>query len=199
MRFSRFTMSLVAGAFAASALGIMTPALAQAPASAPPAAGSLQTPIQDDNYKLGPGDKLRVTTYGEPDLTGEFFVGDAGDVSLPLVGVVHAGGKSIGALTAEFTKKLANGYLKDPRVSIEVLTYRPYYILGEVNKPGEFPYSSGLTIMNAAATAGGFTYRANQGRVMIKHVGEDSEHSVQLRSGTMIQPGDTIRVLERFF
>jgi len=183
-------------------LGAIVPGAAsgrEPPAPAVRAGEHVQTAIQDENYKLGPGDKLRVTTYGEPDLTGEFFVGDSGDVSLPLIGTIHAGGTSIRALITEVTQRLAAGYLKDPRVSIEVLTYRPFYILGEVNKPGEYPYSSGLTIMDAAATAGGFTYRANQGRVMVKHANESQEHSVPLRSGTEVQAGDTIRVLERYF
>jgi protein involved in polysaccharide export with SLBB domain len=164
-----------------------------------PNSPAIDAPLQDQNYKLGPGDKLRVTTFGEPDLTGEFFVGDQGNVSLPLIGSVHAQGETVAAFIQNVTQMLSHGYLKDPRVSVEILTYRPYYILGEVNKPGEYPYSSDMTVMKAAATAGGFTYRANQRRVMIKHAFELKEHSIRLEGDTPVQPGDTVRILERYF
>jgi polysaccharide export outer membrane protein len=94
---------------------------------------------------------------------------------------------------------LANGYLRDPKVSAEVLNYRPFYILGEVNKPGDYPYTSGLSVMNAIAKAGGFTYRANTKKVFIRRSNEDKENVHVLNGDLMIQPGDTVRVVERFF
>jgi protein involved in polysaccharide export with SLBB domain len=155
--------------------------------------------IQDAGYMLGSGDKIRVITFGEDSLTGEFFVGSQGQVSLPLIGDVKAGGLTIAQFTEEVTKALANGFLKEPRVSVEVLDYRPFYILGEVNKPGEYPFINGLTVMNAVATAGGFTYRANTHNVFIKGGAGSAERKIHLLSNTPVHPGDTIRIGERFF
>jgi protein involved in polysaccharide export with SLBB domain len=151
------------------------------------------------DYRLGSGDKIRVITFGEEALTGEFFVGGSGKVSLPLIGEVQATGMSIPEFQKEVETALKNGYLKEPRVSVEVLNYRPFYILGEVTKPGEYPYTNGLTVQNAVATANGFTYRANTKKVFIKRAGENAEHEYPLTSISQVAPGDTIRIAERFF
>jgi len=150
-------------------------------------------------YQLGAGDKLRVTTFGEPTLTGEFTVGGNGVVSLPLVGDVSAQGVTVSEFRDRFVTALKDGYLVDPRVSVEVLTYRPFYVLGEVNRPGEYPYTNSLTVQNAVATAGGFTYRANTRRVFIKHQNETTEREYPLTVGATVAPGDTVRIGERFF
>lgn len=150
-------------------------------------------------YRLGPGDKIRLITYGEDSLTGEFAVSGAGAVSLPLIGDMKAAGLTTSELEDEIATALRGNYIKDPRVSVEVLNFRPFYILGEVNKPGEYPFEDGLTVMNAVATANGFTYRANSHRVMIKHAGETDEKEYPLTSSLAVAPGDTIRVKERFF
>jgi polysaccharide export outer membrane protein len=152
-----------------------------------------------DDYRLGAGDKIRVIVFGEEALTGEFFVGGSGKVSLPLIGEVQAAGLTIKEFQAEVTTSLQEGYLKDPKVSAEVLTYRPFYILGEVNKPGEYPYTNGLTVLNAVATANGFTYRANTKKVFVRHARDTSEHEYPLTTSTAVAPGDTIRIAERFF
>jgi polysaccharide export outer membrane protein len=150
-------------------------------------------------YRLGADDKIRVITFGEDSLSGEFLIGGAGKVSLPLVGEVQAAGMTIPEFQKEVETALLNGYLKDPHVSVEVLTYRPFYILGEVQKPGEYPYSNGLTVLNAVATANGFTYRANTKKVFIKRADSKSEEAFPLTSTTPVAPGDTIRIGERFF
>jgi protein involved in polysaccharide export with SLBB domain len=150
-------------------------------------------------YRLGPADKLRIITYNEPSLTGEFVVGGGGGVALPLAGEVAAAGLTTGELARAIEAALRNGYLTDPKVSVEVLTYRPFYILGEVNKPGEYPFVNGLTVLNAVATAQGFSYRANTRRVRIKHADEAAEHDFDLTASTPVEPGDTIRIKERFF
>lgn len=150
-------------------------------------------------YHLGAGDKIRVITFGEDALTGEFFVSGAGKVSMPLIGEVNAAGLSIPQFQKEVEDALKDGYLKEPRVSVEVLTYRPFYILGEVTKPGEYPYTNGLTVLNAVATANGFTYRANTKRVFIKRADSTEEQEFPLTSTTPVAPGDTIRIAERFF
>jgi protein involved in polysaccharide export with SLBB domain len=151
------------------------------------------------DYRLGAGDKIRVITFGEEALTGEFFVGGSGKVSLPLIGEVQATGKSIPEFHREVETALKNGYLREPRVSVEVLNYGPFYVLGEVTKPGEYPYTNGLTVQNAVATANGFAYRANTTRVFIKRADVTEEREYPLTSNTQVAPGDTIRIAERFF
>jgi polysaccharide export outer membrane protein len=108
-------------------------------------------------YHLGAGDKLRVIVFGEDSLSGEFVVSSAGKVELPLIGAVDVSGLTIAQFQAAVEKALRDGYLKDPRVSAEVENYRPFFILGEVQKPGQYPYTASLTVMNAVATAQGFT------------------------------------------
>lgn len=167
-----------------------------APTAAPAPAA---TPAQSMDYLLGPADKVRVTVYGEPSLSGEFFVTGSGLMSLPLIGEIKAGGMTVGQFQQAVQNALSDGYLKDPRVSAEVLTFRPFYILGEVEKPGTYPYTSGLTVLNAVATAGGFTYRADKKNVWIKHNGETTENKSELTPSIVVAPGDTIRIGERFF
>lgn len=137
--------------------------------------------------------------FGEPELTGEFEVSGSGVLSLPLIGEIQAIGLSTTQLQNSVAAVLRQGYLNDPRVSVEVLNYRPYYILGEVTRAGEYPYSSGLTVMNAVAKANGFTYRADTRSVYIKRAGENVERKVSLTAATAVQPGDTVRIGERLF
>jgi polysaccharide export outer membrane protein len=172
------------------------PALSETPASPAPAPAAAET---DPSYQLGTGDKLRITVFGEEALTGEFAVGDRGTVSFPLIGEVPAAKHSVAEFKSSLTAALKDGYLLDPRVAVEVLTYRPYYVLGEVGKPGEYPYTSGLTVLNAVAAASGFTYRANTKRVFIKHAGAAAEEKLPLTATQMVAPGDTIRIGERYF
>lgn len=151
------------------------------------------------DYRLGSGDELRLIVYGEEALSGQFVVDGTGYVSLPLVGEIEASGKTVREFQRSVEASLKQGYLNDPRVSAEVLNFRPFYILGEVSRPGEYPYSDGLTVLNAVATAGGFTYRANTKTVMIKRTGSNSEEQYPLTVSTPVQPGDTIRIAERLF
>jgi polysaccharide export outer membrane protein len=167
-----------------------------AAAVAEPTAAAVE---QNVEYRLGPTDKVRVMVYGEEQLTGEFFVGSNGSISFPLIGEVKAQGLTPRQLQGALETRLGQGYLRSPKVAVEVLTYRPFYILGEVNKPGEYPYSSGLTVLKAVATASGFTYRANQRKVYVRHAGETAEQKMPLTGSTAVQPGDTIRISERYF
>jgi protein involved in polysaccharide export with SLBB domain len=151
-------------------------------------------------YKLGPGDKIRITVFGEDALSGEFIVANNGAVAVPLIGEVKAGGMSPSAFQAVLQERLtASGMVKSPRVSADVVAYRPYYILGEVTKPGQYPYAVGLTVTKAVATAGGFTYRANSKQVYVTREGTSQEVPLSLTAASWIGPGDTIRVGERFF
>lgn len=191
------TMSRLLGVVAVGALvfGIAAQASAQAPKGAEAAPAERVIP----EYRLGAGDKVRVIVFGEEALTGEFFVSGSGKVSFPLIGEIPASGSTIQEFQGAIAAKLSDGYLKEPRVSAEVLNYRPFYILGEVNKPGEYPYTNSLTVMNAVATAQGFTYRADTKKVYVKRATDASEQSYPLTSTTPVAPGDTIRIGERFF
>ena len=150
-------------------------------------------------YRFGIADQLRVTIFGEPELSGEFVIDGEGRVSMPLIGEVQALGQTLRSFQADVQARYANGYLREPSLSVEVLNFRPFYILGEVNRPGEYPYGNGLTVLNAIATAEGYTYRANKRVVLIKSADEAEERRVDLTPTLRIYPGDTIRVLERLF
>ena len=153
---------------------------------------------QPVEYRLGPGDELRITVFNEPDLTGVFLVGSQGTIAYPLVGEVRAGGLTIPEFTNALRVALLE-YIRQPNVSVAVNNYRPFFILGEVQRPGTYPYSASLTVLNAVATAGGFTYRANRSRVFIRHANEHEERSYPLTIATPVLPGDTVRIGERLF
>lgn len=153
----------------------------------------------DEHYVLGSGDKVKITVYGEDDLGGEFAIDGSGHIQLPLIGQVKAAGMSLHQFAASVTLALQNGYLKDPKVNAQVVNYRPFYILGEVNKPGEYPYENGLTILRAIALAGGYTYRANDDKVYVRRVNDSEENSMPADSRTRIYPGDIVRIPERIF
>ena len=151
------------------------------------------------DYRLGASDQIRITVFGEPELSGEYLLDGSGTVSLPLIGEVTALNLTIREFETAIADGYSNGYLRDPRVNAEVMNYRPFYILGEVRTPGEYPYSSSLTVLNAVATAGGFTYRANDDVILIRGADDTEEYRVRLDPNTPILPGDTIRVMEKFF
>lgn len=155
--------------------------------------------IGETSYALGVGDQLRVVIFGEEDLSGEYMVDSSGSVSMPLVGEVRARGLTVREFRSELESILRNGYLNDPRVSAEVVNFRPFFIMGEVESSGEYPYSDGLTVINAVARAGGFTYRANTRVAFIKRAGAAEEVAVPLTATLRVMPGDTIRIGERFF
>jgi polysaccharide export outer membrane protein len=155
---------------------------------------------QDESYKLGSGDKLKLVVYGENDLGGEYLVDGAGQVQLPLLGQIPAAGMSVHDFEAAVGSKfVSEGYLKDPRVSVEVENYRPFYIIGEVKSPGQYPYVNGMNALNAVALAGGYTYRADDKDVYIRRNGSSKEQEAPADQTTKINPGDIIRVDERIF
>lgn len=150
-------------------------------------------------YELGSGDQIRVVVYGEEDLSGEFELDGEGVVSLPLIGAVNVGGQNLTGAARLIEEKLADGYLINPRVSIEVMNYRPFYILGEVKDPGSYPFVNGMTVLNAVALASGFTYRAAKSKVEITRRVDGAEQIFRAEDTTLVLPGDIIRVPERFF
>jgi len=150
-------------------------------------------------YRLDAGDKLRVIVFGEMDLGGEYEVDGSGYVRLPLIGQLRAGGLAVNEFENSMKAELEKGYLKNARVSVEVINYRPFYILGQVNKPGEYPYVNGMSVLNAVALAGGYTYRANESNVYIRSRDSEEERLTPANQMTRVQPGDIITVRERFF
>jgi protein involved in polysaccharide export with SLBB domain len=196
MRWFDFAARCLALALLLGSLGTGGAALAQGtPAAPPPPAAAAANPV----YKLGTGDKVRIIVFGETNLGGEYVVDGSGFIRLPLVGQLKAIGLTVGEFEQEMITLLKDGYLIDPRVSVEVTNYRPFYIMGEVNKPGEYPYVSDMSVLNAVALAGGYTYRANQSSVYIRRNGDATEQSMPADQNSKINPGDIIRVRERFF
>jgi protein involved in polysaccharide export with SLBB domain len=174
-------------------------AMAAAPAETTAAGPTTGRSAGLDDYRLDSGDALKITVYNEPTLSGPFMVDGQGDISMPLIGEVTAKNLTVRELQRAIEAKLRDGFVREPQVSAEVVNYRPYYILGEINQPGEFPYISGLTVMNAIASAGDFTYRADKRRIFIKRVGNPNEEEIELTPSTPVRPGDTIRIRERLF
>jgi protein involved in polysaccharide export with SLBB domain len=150
-------------------------------------------------YRLGPGDKVSLVVYGEPDLSRTYEVGSDGNIEVPFIGLTKAAGLSIDELSSMVRMQLGNGYLRNPAVAGGIVAYRPFYIHGEVNRPGEYSYRAGLTLDGAVALAGGYTYRARRGYVFIQAEGEPSERRVEHAPRLVLKPGDTIRIAERFF
>jgi polysaccharide export outer membrane protein len=184
--------------FAASAATAVAPEIGLRPEAGETVVVEAQRSNSND-YKLGAGDKIRVTVYGEEDLSGEFQVDGTGYLRLPLIGEVHAGGRTAFQLEGEVESALENGYLKNPRVSIEVTTYRPFYIIGQVNRPGQYPYTSNMSALDAVGIAGGFTEHAVESTLYIRHEGEAKEHEVAADETVKIRPGDVIRVDQTAF
>ena len=153
--------------------------------------------ISREGGLLGAGDEIRVTVFGEEDLSGAFKVSANGWISLPLIGGVVAAGRSAEQLELSIVKALLDGHLKNPRVGVEVLTFQPIFVMGEVNNPGSYPYSAGLTVLKTIALAGGFTYRAKKNVLFLTRESEQGEQKVGLNKHVL--PGDTIRVKERWF
>jgi polysaccharide biosynthesis/export protein len=166
-----------------------------------PGRGLPELPLSSGHeYHLGAGDIVRVITYGEDPLTGEFRVSEQGSVALPLAGPVKAAGRTPRELEIAIAATLKKGdMLKKASVSVEVATYRPIYVLGEVNKPGQYPYQPGMTVVSAAAVAGGFTYRAVEGYASVLRTTDGDSLEGKASRQASVQPGDVITVFERRF
>ena len=153
----------------------------------------------DGAYILGPGDRLRLKAYSDDQLSGEYEVNSGGFVSIPLVGEVRAAGMSTSALEKQIVAKMKGKIAQDPQISIEIASYAPFYVYGEVKKAGEYPCRPGLTLADAVALAGGLTYRANEDRIFVRHRGTPAEEAIPVGAPVRVFPGDTIRVAERMF
>lgn len=153
-----------------------------------------------DANGIQPGDQVKITLANDKDLTGTYTVSDAGIVTMPLLGPIRiAGYPPVQAADAIASALVSGGLFRNPTVTVEVLTLRPFYILGEVNKPGQYAYTPGISLFGAVATAGGYTYRANTGRVFIRKPNETAEREFELNADIAVMPGDVIRIPERYF
>ena len=175
------------------------PAAASTPydayAAAPPSA-----PVRHDaGYRLDAGDKLRVVVYGQEGLTNTYTIDASGSITMPLIGQVPARGRSPASLAAEITAKLRNGYIREPSVAVEIDSYRPFFILGEVQAPGQYPYVPNMTVESAIAIAGGFSPRARRDIVTLTHTDSSGVARYEVPLGTAMGPGDTVQVKERWF
>jgi polysaccharide biosynthesis/export protein len=169
-------------------------------ATATPVAYAAPLPAPHDApYHLDAGDKLRVVVYGQEGLTNTYAIDAGGAITMPLIGAVAARGKTPAGLAADISAKLRNGYIREPSVAVEVETYRPFFILGEVAAPGQYPYVPNMSVESAVAIAGGFSPRAKRDAVTLTHTDASGAHRTIVPLGTAIHPGDTVLVSERWF
>jgi polysaccharide export outer membrane protein len=153
----------------------------------------------DAAYKLDAGDRLRIVIYGQEGLTNTYSIDAGGSITLPLIGSVPARGRTPAGLAAEITARLRNGYIREPSVAVEIEAYRPFFILGEVAAPGQYPYVPNMSVESAVAIAGGFSPRARRDRVTLTHTDVGGSIRAVVPLGTPINPGDTVLVGERWF
>ncbi|MDD1624950.1 MAG: polysaccharide export protein [Methylococcaceae bacterium] len=153
----------------------------------------------NEEYKLGSGDLIKITVFKQEELSGEYTINGAGQIALPLIGDVNTKDLTVKQVEKAIADKLKPDYLLNPRVNVQVLNYRPFYILGEVKEPKSYPYVDGMTYLNAVAIAGGYTYRAKEDHVMVIHMNDPQKHELRLTMDEKVMPGDVIHVEERFF
>jgi polysaccharide export outer membrane protein len=180
-------------ALALFALMLATGGQAQESGTAPP------PDLNDNAYRLGAGDRISISVFNQADLSGDYALDGKGRFSMPLIGTVDAEGLTSSELEALLIDKLKPDYLVNPRVYVQVQNYRPYYLMGEVNNTGAFPYVAGMSYLKAIAIAGGFSYRAKQDYVFVIRADDPEQEEIRLDVNEKVQPGDIIRVDERMF
>jgi len=155
---------------------------------------------RDPDYRLGANDRVRIIVFGQPTLTGEYTLDGNGVLAFPLIGNVNAQGQTTGQLQQAIASRLDPDFLRNPSVSAEVITRRPFYVIGEVQKPGNYPYVTDMTALQAIAMAGGYTYRARQNNLYLKRLDANGRMvRVAATPETRVKPGDTVEVKERYF
>ena len=187
-------ISALRSAFAAAPRGYYAPAPTQAVYAAP-----VEPVRYDAAYHLDAGDKLRVVVYGQEGLTNTYAIDAGGSITMPLIGSVPARGRTPAGLAAEISAKLRGGFIRDPSVAVEIEAYRPFFILGEVAAPGQYPYVPNMTVESAIAIAGGFSPRARRDSVTLTHTDESGTGRFVVPLGTPLSPGDTVLIGERWF
>jgi polysaccharide biosynthesis/export protein len=178
------------------------------PSYAPSPAGYVQAPVvyagpapaaYDQQYRLDAGDKLRVVVYGQEGLTNSYAIDAGGSITMPLIGAVPARGQTPAGLASHIAGRLRNGYIREPSVAVEIEAYRPFFILGEVAAPGQYPYVPNMSVESAVAIAGGFSPRAKRDAVTLTHTDPRGSIRAVVPLGTPLSPGDTVLVGERWF
>jgi polysaccharide export outer membrane protein len=169
-------------------------------AAAPSAYAEAPVPVRyDASYRLDAGDRLRVVVYGQEGLTNTYAIDAGGSITMPLIGSVPARGRTPAGLASEITAKLRNGFIREPSVAVEIEAYRPFFILGEVAAPGQYPYVPNMSVESAVAIAGGFSPRARRDSVTLTHSDASGPMRMVVPLGTALGPGDTVMVGERWF
>jgi len=171
------------------------------PADAANAADAMAAaePMGAPAYMLDSGDKLRVVVFGQDGLSNSYSVDAAGNITMPLIGPVSARAQSTSGLSQSIASKLRNGYIREPHVAVEIEAYRPFFILGEVTAPGQYPYVANMTAETAIAIAGGFSPRAYKGTVDVSRTVDGQLYRGKVPLAFQLRPGDTILVSERWF
>jgi polysaccharide export outer membrane protein len=190
------TTAPVAAAQPQSDLDAMAYAMAATPAAY---AGAPMPAAYEAAYRLDAGDRLRVVVYGQEGLTNTYAIDAGGSITMPLISAVPARGRTPTGLAAEITGKLRHGHIRDPSVAVEIESYRPFFILGDVAAPGQYPYVPTMSVESAVAVAGGFSPRALRDRVTLTHNDGSGSSRIVVPLGTALSPGDTIVVGERWF
>jgi polysaccharide biosynthesis/export protein len=173
--------------------------VAYAPAPVPVAYAAPAPVRHDSSYHLDAGDRLRVVVYGQEGLTNTYAIDAGGSITMPLIGSVPARGRTPAGLASEITAKLRNGFIREPSVAVEIEAYRPFFILGEVAAPGQYPYVPNMSVESAVAIAGGFSPRAKRDSVTLTHGDASGPMRMVVPLGTALSPGDTVMVGERWF
>ncbi|WP_294540719.1 polysaccharide biosynthesis/export family protein [uncultured Rhodoblastus sp.] len=150
-------------------------------------------------YTLAPGDRVRVIVFGQDSLSNSFAVDSSGQIAMPLIGLVPANGRTTAQLSREIERKLRDGYVREPRVSVEVEAYRPFFVLGEVTTSGQYPFVNGMTVETAVAIAGGFSPRARKDSAQLTRNEDSRTITFEAPINQPVRPGDTILIQERFF
>ena len=204
MRLARaFRMSSVATMTVLALSGCMrhpAPAAMRTYAAAPVVYAAAPPPVMHDpSYRLDAGDRLRIVVYGQEGLTNTYLVDAGGSITMPLIGAVSARGRTPAELAAAVAARLRNGYIRQPYVAAEVEAYRPFFILGEVAAPGQYPFVPNMTVESAVAIAGGFSPRAKRDRVTVTHTDARGTVRLVVPTATLLNPGDTVLIGERWF
>ncbi len=155
--------------------------------------------LTNDNYELDTGDRIRVSVFEQRNLSRIYTVDAGGFISVPLIGSISVRGETTSMVERSIANSLSQKYIKDPKVSVEINTYRPFYILGQVRNSGSFPFVNGMTVRSAVAVAGGYTARANKRKVMLTRRLNKKRITTYVQPGYYIRPGDTLEIRERFF
>jgi polysaccharide export outer membrane protein len=155
--------------------------------------------LEDGPYTLDSGDKLRIVVFGQDTLSNNYTVDAQGHINMPLIGSVPARGSTTAQLSAAITSKLRQSFIRDPSVAVDIETNRPFFVLGEVTFPGQYPFVPNMTVENAIAIAGGFTPRAYKDKVKVTRQLQGGQGRYELPLQVSVRPGDTITVTERWF